>query len=217
MISKSIQKSVIIGIIVAVGFFASYQILLISEQSNLRNEIKQITEANGQRLASDSRIGCPMQFAYSSIIDASGFVTIDTIYKNTPKLVLGQRITGETAGLYNFVLKPGSTGYVTLVYEFVDKAQNVLSGYNNFYDFIGPQQISKLSEFSTDYNGSKISMKVANIKTLDEHSIAVTYSVSTDMSVDEGPYLMRLWQTCPGEILTVGTKPYAGPFPWDNS
>jgi hypothetical protein len=217
MIQKSIKKIVITGVIISVVFFMSYQFLLMSEQPDVTNKVKQITEANGQRTASGNKIGCPIQFAYSSIMDAGGFMTIDTIYKDTPKLILGQRISGETAGLYNFVLKPGSTGYITLVYEFADITQTVLSNYSNFYDFIGPQRISKLSEFPNDYSSSRIILKISDIKNLDEHSIAVTFSVAADISADEGPYLMRLWQTCPGEVLTVGTKPHTGPFPWDKA
>lgn len=56
-----------------------------------------------------------------------------------------------------------------------------------------------------------------NITKVGEKTLKVTYIMSA-LNVtpsEEGTYLVPIFQTCPGMLLTVGDQPYSGILPWD--
>lgn len=152
----------------------------------------------------------------ASVEDSRGFVTV---------------ASGPLQGKYEFVLKPGSTGYITMRYNFCpDIMTSIISKpsfttlqdltqflnstrlqYDGLYRFLD----DKGQTVITPPGGTVgVSVYVSEISKLSQDSVRVTYTLNADRTAERGIYLMKLYLSCPGGILTVGEDPIADHMAW---
>ena len=130
-------------------------------------------------------------------------------------------------GLDEFVLKPNSIGKITMSYLPVSNANTTEELISNIYqkspsEFFADkiQNISKVTSGqdleSVNAQNVGVGIIAENItKVAGSNGLQVTYVVNASPDAEKGTYLVGLWQTCPGELLTIGEKPYEGIMPWD--
>lgn len=153
---------------------------------------------------------CPPHIADATLVDWSGFLTANERWK-------GQ--AGVT-GLYDFVLKPNSTGHITMGYDFREyTTDDVMKRYHTtLSDAFGTKDLWKLDGSGLVHLPAEktgIRAYASNIVNMTDHAIMVTYTIKANASAENGTYLIPLFQTCPGELVTIGERPYEGPLPWD--
>lgn len=168
-----------------------------------------------------SSFSCPDQVTTVSLANTKGFVT--TV----------QHSKGETpnSGIYEFVLKPGSTGLITLnydsPYEDMTAEERIKSAYGKtpaeFYNSMPPSMWNIDKETgrvivdrpaSTEETG--ISVHVKDVTILNDGSVQVAYAIESTSSAENTTYALVMPHTCPGEILTISEMPYQGILPWSN-
>ncbi|AIF85043.1 hypothetical protein NTE_03008 [Candidatus Nitrososphaera evergladensis SR1] len=112
-----------LGVIIAIVFMLSFysQNSLISNASPDQNLGGSFTV-----------IRCNDVLPATSILETNGFVTIKPRTSATPELTPGVPTSGNEPGIYEFVLKPGSTGIVTMSYDFcAGKGESVVNSSDN--------------------------------------------------------------------------------------
>lgn len=164
---------------------------------------------------------CPDQLTTVSLAEMKGFVT--TV----------QHSKGETlnSGIYEFVLKPGSTGFITLnygsPYEDITAEERIKSAYGKtpaeFYDSMPPsiwnidkETGSVIVDRPASAEETGVSANVKDVTVLNDGSIQVVYAIESAPSAGRTTYALVMPQTCPGEILTIGETPYRGVLPWSD-
>lgn len=154
---------------------------------------------------------CPAMITDVTLEDATGFVTVNERYKDQNGVL----------GLYDFVLKPNSSGQITILYDFREYrvADFMASYHTTLAEVFGPkEEVKKLvgAGFAIlPVEKAGISIYASDITNMTEHIIKVTYTVKAEHNAEKGTYLIDIFQTCPGELITVGEKPYEGLLPWD--
>lgn len=154
---------------------------------------------------------CPPHIADATLVDWGGFLTANERWK-------GQ---AGVAGLYDFVLKPNSTGHIMMSYDFGEyTTDDVMRRYHTtLSDTFGTiKDLWKLDGAGLVYlpaDKADIMVYTSSTVNMTDHAIVVTYTVKANASAEKGTYLISLFQTCPGELVTVGEQPYEGPLPWD--
>lgn len=154
-------------------------------------------------------VQCPARYG-SVTMKSSGFLITSQLYAGDPP-------TDE------FVLPPASTGTLTFTYD--------STGYGKISDLI-PSNESAMSFFSIEdvylinssgglsyqaMNQSTLSITVSNIS-VSNYTATVTYTIEASPSASNNvSYDATFWQTCPGELITVGTQLYGGQLPWVTS
>jgi hypothetical protein len=155
---------------------------------------------------------CPAMITSPSIIDAEGFLSV------------ANKHDGRT-GLDEFVLSPNSAGHVTVLYEPIAGSNgSVEKLIENIYDMPASSFIKPIETLYTinkgklsPTNSSEIGIEISpsSIISLQDGSLQVVYQIVADSSAVRGTYLIGIWQTCPGALVTVGEKPYEGSLPWN--
>jgi hypothetical protein len=123
---------------------------------------------------------------------------------------------------YDFVLRPNSTGYITVVYDF---GQNELPSPGSFSNPAKSSGIHRLSGDGSSWiflpaNQTSLTASVApeNVTSIYPSTLKVTYTIETrDTRQEEvgNTYLFNIFQVCTGELITIGDKPYTGKLPLD--
>jgi hypothetical protein len=188
------RKPIIIAIVVVAGIaIIGFSALALSQ-----------TTASGYT--------CPAQVVTSSLVDAQGFAGN-----------IGRNKGPNT--LHELVLPPGSTGSLSIVYRPLTNASTVQETIMNLYH-VAPSNYFKPIETINKVNGEnpptamsaeKIGVKIIPTGTeqIEQGSLKVHYKITIDSSAEKGTYLAGFWQTCPGELITVGGSQYSGHLPWD--
>jgi hypothetical protein len=112
MNSNKLKIMVFLVAIAVVGISViSYEYLsILGNKGDVASPINNST-STGQNTRSTSAstfINCPGQNTYASIENYTGFVDVTTKYKDQQ----------GSLGLYEFLLRPNSTGHITIVYDF---------------------------------------------------------------------------------------------------
>jgi hypothetical protein len=175
---------------------------------------------------------CMSNNEWASISDVSGFI-ITKPYQGALPLQENVMTSGRKPDLYEFVIAPNSTGYITMVYDTCSKPITATigsnlsqlfssfdtrrSGINKFdsdeeSESFRTGQVIRLS--GSDTNG--LAIYPSAIKQENDHQVHVTYTIEAGSGMSQGLYIMNLYHTCPGQLLTVGYKPYEGDIPWTN-
>lgn len=136
---------------------------------------------------------------YAKIIATGGFYTI--IPRN---------------GSYEFVLKPGTIGYMTMIYNFPQNTtQSFLTQFRSTFADLLSTRIYTLDDPNTPHSSTEgIKIFPINVINDTENSIYVTYVINS--SKTQGIYLLGTFFSCPGEIITIGEKPFQGNLPWSH-
>jgi hypothetical protein len=61
-----------------------------------------------------------------TITDVNGFVALESRTSATPQIIPGTPTPGPWVGIYEFVLQPGSTGEITMVYDYCPSKGKIL-------------------------------------------------------------------------------------------
>ena len=173
---------------------------------------------------------CVSNNEWASIDDVRGFATIKR-YQGAPPLQENLMTPGRKPGLYEFVLAPNSTGYITMVYDTCSEPITATIG-NNVSQFFSSldTHTSGINKFDSNEesesfrtgqaiwvpgnNAAPVQVYSSIVKQENEHRVVVTYTISADSKAIPGVYIMNLYHTCPGELLTIGDKPHQGDIPW---
>jgi len=126
------------------------------------------------------------------------------------------------ATTYDFVLKPNSTGYITMEYDF---GTNERPEPEFFVELAKSSDIHRLAGDGTSWifvptNHTSLSVSVApeNVAIVDPTALKVTYTIETKNTKQEeigSTYLINIYQVCTGQLITIGEEPYAGRLAWD--
>lgn len=159
----------------------------------------------------------------SSIVDESGFVNIAKPFD-------------DYNAFREFIIKPSSTGLLTMTYDFgnlnkevarstVDGIyhKNLLTGSIGIYTINpDPSSIDKGNSLVRLQDEKTEGLSVQPIQVTNETAskVKVVYEIKTNNSAAEGKsYIFTLFHVCrPGEMLTVGEKPHEGSLQaWDKA
>lgn len=164
----------------------------------------------------------------AAFVDTGGFVNITRV--NEPD----KGSPSDWNDFFDFILKPDSTGYINMSFEFGE--QNYAVGNTPFngttqgsIGFLNHHTISDLFNKTAIYtlddpyssphigNLNGISIFATNIDNVTNHTLRLTYVIKIDPSAPEGTYGLGIPYTCPIELLTVGDHSYTGSIPWHRS
>jgi hypothetical protein len=156
---------------------------------------------------------CPSQMVTSSLVDAQGFAV--NIERNK-----------GTNALHELVLPAGSTGSLSIVYGPRSNATTVQETIMNLYhvapsDYFKPiENLHKVNGMNppTAVSAEKAGVQIVptGVEQMGQGSLKVHYNVTVDNSAEKATYLAGFWQTCPGELITVGESQHSGSLPWDS-
>jgi hypothetical protein len=167
-----------------------------------------------------------------SVVYAQGFANITRVYPD------------KLPGFFEFVLRPNSTGNITMLYNFGGNNSTVGNGViasgrgttqyvlanvyqRNMSGYFGNVDITKVTDdagnktendalvYLSRNNIQGMSVYPSSISNVTNSVVKVTYTVKTDDTVKEGTYLLGL-NICPGELVTIGNEQTKMPLPWDN-
>jgi hypothetical protein len=136
---------------------------------------------------------------------------------------------------FEFVLKPNSTGYITMLYDFTNfwhgtngegvpanglgTIQNVLANYP-LSKFASNVPVHKVEDYSwstqhtPEYYG--LDIHPTRIINMTDSLLAITYAI-TDTHAQKGTTYLVNFDICPGELVTIGDSPRQEPLPFNNS
>ncbi|MDE1813568.1 MAG: hypothetical protein KGI05_02780 [Thaumarchaeota archaeon] len=236
---KTVHLSIIIGIgivIVASSFiFLSYLSTSNTQPVNHSSSTLQTNQTTNTKNSNPLPKGAQVDLTNISVwtcgggrkiatfVDTGGFINITKA--NEPE----KGLPVDWKDFFDFVLKPNSTGYINMSFEFIGEGydigntsfngtiQSVLGSTITVSDLFNKTAIYTLDEpYSSPHmeNLDGISIFATNIDNVTNHTLRLTYVIKIDPSAKEGTYGLGIPYTCPIELLTVGDKPYTGPIPW---
>ncbi len=169
---------------------------------------------------------CGAGMKIATFVDTSGFVNITKA--NEP----GIGSPADWNDFFNFILKPNSTGYIDMSFEFIGNEYSIdnvsfkgttqrsiqlLQG-STILDYFNKTAIYTLDDPTPHKNNlDGISIFATNIENVTDHTLRLTYVIKIAPSAKEGTYGLEIPYTCPIELLTVGNHSYTGPIPWHRS
>ena len=173
-----------------------------------------------------------------SIVDVDGFVAVQPRTSATPEIVPGTPTSGPAIGIYEFVLQPGSTGNITMTYDFCPTEGQVF-GEQPRFNIINSTELRYIFDQTNSTNkemyvlnedaqantdrltyvtpGSSTGIKIypEEISKVNEHAVEVTYTISASHAADEATFITaNFYRVCPGEILTIGGDVNEGSLEW---
>lgn len=152
-----------------------------------------------QMYYSAERRSCPGVFATVSFENARGFVT--TVHP-TPQTT-------------EFVLKPNSTGEITVSYSSPTNNFTMSSITRSFNDLTArvPVWEANLTTGSLD-NTLGLNVSRTSLTLVNSHLVLGNYTIAAGPS--SALYVLGFPSTCLTTIVYVGNQPYSGPLPWLN-
>jgi hypothetical protein len=150
----------------------------------------------------------------------------------------------QPIGTYEFVLKPGSTGYIKMAYDFcptyfgfhpsrtanytelnkliqrpdqiIHKLNDKLNNTENSgYPFQLPLA-SDDQQLLTGVNATDVGLRVhaSDLTKLNSHALSATFTIFAEPNANMTTYIFTMYGICPGEILTVGEMPNDRSLEW---
>ena len=159
-------------------------------------------------------VSCPAIFSWILIRSADGFLTYSQPRPGgSPNLI---------PMLNQYVLKPGSSGYLTMVYFDIQYPVNDSQGFRDYLMAAGWTHVSEVNgsgsndliPVSSQEVGISVSVRDA-ILVNSTYGI-VTYEIDASPSAANGVYLVNFRDICLGELITIGDGLYVGPLPWSS-
>lgn len=165
-----------------------------------------------------------------SITDVNGFVTVEPRTSATPEIILGTHTPGPAIGIYEFVLQPGSTGEITMVYDFCPSEGKILDDNSTNYVVLDSTELRNIFDQNNSTNegmyvlnedaqanidrliqvpGNSTGVRIypSEIAKVNDHSVEVTYTISANSDAEKVTYITaNFYDVCPGEILTIGDE-----------
>lgn len=165
-----------------------------------------------------------LEWGYGSLVKTSGFLSVNPLPTNSQNMNNPEIEKSNESKLIQFTLPPNSSGTVTMLYDKPCNSQGfeikpTLNVLYNFFNSINSENVG-LQKFDesitglehiTSKNGANLHIYVSNVENYQNNSVLVQYAIKS--SSDTGRYLLSLHRTCPGDLLTVGDKPYSGILP----
>ncbi len=183
----------------------------------------QAAETTDYKFVVDDTGPCGGLPVISSIVDEEGFVNVVKPFD-------------EYNAFREFIVKPGSTAFLTMKYDLsqLDKnnTQYLMDGIYHgklLTDSIGiytinpdPSSIDKGNSINRLPEGQTEGISVYPVQSTNETAslVKVVYAIKADESALNGKsYVFTVFHVChPGEMLTVGEKPHEGALPaWNRA
>jgi len=155
-------------------------------------------------------VNCPALFSWVSIRSADGFVTYSQPHPGGAPNTIPE--------LNQYVLKPGSSGYLTMVYFDIQYPLNDSQGFEDYLavaDWTYVSEVngtggSDLIPISSQEVG--ISVSIYDAVLVNSTYGLVTYQIAASPSANYGTYLVRFRDLCLGELVTIGNSLNVEPF-----
>lgn len=161
----------------------------------------------------------------------SGFIVS---LRNEQGFLTARKLTNESSGepgLFDFVLRPGSTGHLNLTYQVYEPAHDTHNTTEGVIrDLFSSQNNTAWEMFNWPYytkhvgvvNGTVrfivipdekvgLSVNASTITPTSPYSVDVTYTIRASASAERGTYRILLPGMCLGQLVTIGDTPYQGP------
>ncbi len=154
--------------------------------------------------------GCPALFSWVSIRSADGFITYSQPYPGGAPNTVPE--------LNQYVLKPGSSGYLTMVYFDIQYPVNDTQGFKDYLAVADWTYVSEVNGTGVSdlipINSQEVGISVSIHDAVLVNSTygLVTYQIAANSSADYGTYLVRFRDLCLGELVTIGNSLNVKPF-----
>jgi hypothetical protein len=170
-------------------------------------------------LADDSIQICENNSKVISIKQASGFASIQA-RSTSPTLKQNTDVSIQPIGIYEFVLKPGSTGHVKMTYDFCpntfgfqsnrtathSELTELFQSYNSTNQLVTYLRIAKAEnnndsaigeiplakeEYSAR-NATDVGLQIytSDVTKINSHSVSLTYTIAADPSASQDTYII---------------------------
>ena len=134
-------------------------------------------------------------------------------------------IVSSNMGNYEFVLKPGSTGHISMIYVFYPEVMyygSVEKNYSTVDEILKLHRINVNQFFNRDVQrvllvGNHLGPTAHGVYLNDtttyynDTSVKVDFVIKANPDASKGPFAITI-PGCPYQILTVGNVPYNGTF-----
>lgn len=213
---------VVAGLIAGIAFIVIFALFAPAKSAgSLVNQgIVLITTADAK---------CAQYGEWASIADEGGFAAIKP-FGNAPPLKAGVETPDRKPGLYEFVLALNSTGYIKMVYDSCNQQTIGIGNASEFFESFDTRKDGMYrfddDERSEGYqtgqaiwlpsNDTGIAVYPSDVKQETKDRFVVTYTLEAGPDALEGLYILNLYHTCPGQLLTIGDKPHQSKIPWAN-
>lgn len=225
------MDKVVLGMSIALGATAIFLMLVVAQVGFTEKTTVDYTPENSDSSNNIISVDSCLQRSYfptlggrfhscPAIVTSSAAITsIDGF----PACVQMYGSNGEPSrypATYDFVLRPNSTGYITVVYDF---GQNELPAPEFFAELVKASDIHRLSGDGSSWiflhaNQTSLTVSPENVTKVNPTTLRVTYTVETSDTKQEeigSTYLVNIYQVCTGELVTIGEEPYVGRLPLD--
>lgn len=181
---------------------------------------------DGEKLQTFTIMQC-VDYPYTtvSITDVKGFMAVKPRTSATPEIIPGTPTPGPEIGIYEFVLRPGSTGEITTIYDFCPSIGKALSNSTKYVNLDSNElrnifdQTNSTNREMHRFNANAESTYVppgaptgveiypSDFAKVNENSVKVIYTISATPEADRATYITaNFLRVCPGEILTIGNE-----------
>lgn len=160
----------------------------------------------------------PSQFRSADIISDSGFADKKVLLQDAKPPV------------HDFILRPGTTGHVTVQYNFTDddandpgsnfRIKDVISNYVDSFNSKG-SIIRLVSGNLVDSNKDSVGMRMyispSDVNYPGHNAAQLTYTIEAEPSAERGTYTLETYASPArfGQFITVGSEHYDGRMPWN--
>jgi hypothetical protein len=157
----------------------------------------------------------PSQFRSAIMVGDSGFVDKKTLLPDARPPV------------NDFILRPGTTGHITIQYNFTDDTNdpgsdfkikdvvgNYVDGFNSKSNIIRVVS-GNLIDSPNDSIGVRIYITPSDVNYLGHNAVQVTYTIEAGPSAEGGTYVLETYasQARFGQFITVGSEHYDDRMP----
>lgn len=228
------MDKIVLGMSITLGAVAIFLMLAVAQVGLTETVVNYIPDKDGGGANNISSVDSCAQRTYIPISAGGKFHSCPAIVTSSvaitgidgfPACVQMYGSNGEPSrysGTYDFVLRPNSTGYITVVYDF---GANELPTAGFFKELMEESDIHRLSGDGSSWiflpaNQTSLTVSVPpeNVTKVNQSTLKVTYTVKTENTKQEeigDTYLVNIYQVCTGELITIGEEPYVGRLPLD--
>jgi len=156
------------------------------------------------------KTNCPALFSWVSIRSADGFVTYSQPHPGGAPNYIPM--------LNQYVLKPGTSGYLTMVYFDIQYPLNDSQGFKDYLAVADWTYVSEVNGTGVNdlipVNSQEVGISVSIHDAVLVNSTygLVTYQITASPSAIYGTYLVRFRDLCLGELVTIGNSLNVEPF-----
>lgn len=145
------KRTLVLSVIAAIAAISVSAIILYSlyTDNSVAGSALKASEATNSGLHSDKEVfeiqQCQGSNAAVSIMNINGFIAAQPRTSATPQITSGVPTPGREIGIYEFVLKPGTMGNITLAYDFCnDATENDTARNSTYHTITNSTELAKL-------------------------------------------------------------------------